>query len=54
MPPTAEQLKLPSSYGTPNRLLDWASVERRLVDSPHYGLATVRRDGTPHVPFTFA
>jgi len=49
MPPTAEQLKLPSSYGSPNQFLDWASVERRLVDSPHYWLATVRRDGTPHV-----
>jgi Pyridoxamine 5'-phosphate oxidase len=24
-------------------------VEQRLVDSPHYWLATVRGDGTPHV-----
>jgi hypothetical protein len=44
-----EQLTLPSSYGSPNRLLDWASVEQRLVDSLHYWLATVRRDGSPHV-----
>jgi hypothetical protein len=49
VPPIAEQLMLPSSYGSPNRLLDWAAVEQRLVDSPHYWLATVRRDGTPHV-----
>jgi Pyridoxamine 5'-phosphate oxidase len=44
-----EQLTLPSSYGSPNRLLDWASVEQRLVDSLHYWLATVRCDGSPHV-----
>jgi hypothetical protein len=49
MLPIVEQLRLPSTYGSPNRLLDWASVERRLVDSLHYWLATVRRDGTPHV-----
>lgn len=49
MPPIAEQLQLPSSYGSPDRLLDWASVEQRLVEAPHYWLATVRRDGTPHV-----
>ena len=49
MPPIAEQLSLPSSYGSPNRLLDWPSVEQRLIDSPHYWLATVRRDGSPHV-----
>jgi Pyridoxamine 5'-phosphate oxidase len=47
--PIAEQLELPTGYGSPSRLLDWASVEQRLVDSPHYWLATVRRDGTPHV-----
>jgi Pyridoxamine 5'-phosphate oxidase len=47
--PIAEQLELPSSYGSPNRLLDWASVEQRLVESLHYWLATVRRDGAPHV-----
>jgi hypothetical protein len=47
--PIAEQLRLPSSYGCPDRLLDWTSVEQRLVDSLHYWLATVRRDGSPHV-----
>jgi hypothetical protein len=49
MLPDAEQLTLPSSYGSPNRLLDWTSVEQRLVESLHYWLATVRRDGSPHV-----
>jgi len=49
MLPVAEQLPLPSSYGSPNRLLVWTSVEQRLVESLHYWLATVRRDGTPHV-----
>ena len=49
MSPVAEQLSLPSSYGSPNRILDWASVEQRLAESLHYWLATVRRDGSPHV-----
>ena len=49
MPPVAEQLRLPSSYGSPNRLLDWTVVEQRLVDSLRYWLATVRGDGSPHV-----
>jgi len=49
VPPIAEQLSLPSSYGSPDRLLDWPSVEQRLIDSPRYWLATVRRDGSPHV-----
>lgn len=49
MSPVTEQLKLPSGYGSPDRLLDWASVEQRLIDSLHYWLATIRRDGSPHV-----
>jgi hypothetical protein len=49
MPPVAEQLRLPSSYGSPNQLLDWTSVEERLAESLRYWLATVRRNGTPHV-----
>jgi nitroimidazol reductase NimA-like FMN-containing flavoprotein (pyridoxamine 5'-phosphate oxidase superfamily) len=49
MAPVAEQLRLPSTYGSPHRLLDWASVEQRLVESLHYWLATIRQDGTPHV-----
>jgi Pyridoxamine 5'-phosphate oxidase len=47
--PITEQLRLPSSYGSPDRLLDWAMVEQRLVDSLRYWLATVRRDSSPHV-----
>ncbi len=47
--PVAEQLSLPSSYGSPNRLLEWAPVEQRLIDSLHYWLATARRDGSPDV-----
>ena len=49
MPPVAEQLELPPSYGSPNRLLDWTSVEQRLAESRHYWIATVRRNGAPHV-----
>jgi hypothetical protein len=49
VPPIAEQLTLPSGYGSPNQLLDWPSVEQRLVESLHYWLGTVRRDGSPHV-----
>jgi hypothetical protein len=49
VPPIVEQLELPSSYGSPTRLLDWATVEQRLIESPHYWLATVRADGIPHV-----
>jgi hypothetical protein len=35
VPPVAEQLELPPSYGSPNRLLDWTSVEQRLAESRH-------------------
>jgi hypothetical protein len=49
VPPIVEQLSLPTTYGSPDRLLAWTSVEQRLVDSMHYWLATVRRDGTAHV-----
>ena len=48
-PKKVEQLRLPSGYGSPDRLLDWASVEQRLIDSLHYWLDTIRRDGSPHV-----
>jgi Pyridoxamine 5'-phosphate oxidase len=49
VPPIAEQLSLPASYGSPNRLLHWTSVEQQLAESRHYWIATVRRDGAPHV-----
>ena len=44
----AEQLTLPPSYGTPDRVLTWDEVERKLVESTTYWLATTRRDGRPH------
>jgi Pyridoxamine 5'-phosphate oxidase len=46
--PISEQLRLPSGYGSPNRLLDWTVVEQQLVGSLHYWLITVRRNGSPH------
>jgi len=35
--PVSEQLKLLSSYGSPSRILYWASVEQRLVDATRFG-----------------
>jgi Pyridoxamine 5'-phosphate oxidase len=49
MPPVAEQMRLPSTYGSPNHLLDWVFVEQRLIESLHYWLATARGEGSPHV-----
>ncbi len=43
---------MPDGYGLPETdegMLHWTDVERRLVDSAHYWLATVRPDGRPHV-----
>ena len=48
MLPVAERLELPAAYGTPDRLLAWAGVERRLTDAPVYWLATTQPDGSPH------
>lgn len=42
---------MPDGYGIPTSsqgLLDWDAVERRLRESMHYWLCTVRPDGTPH------
>lgn len=42
---------MPDGYGLPETtdgLLSWDEVERRLVASKNYWLATVRPDGTPH------
>jgi hypothetical protein len=42
---------MPDGYGLPattQGLLSWDEVERRLVRSKNYWLATVRPDGTPH------
>jgi hypothetical protein len=44
----AEQLTLPTSYGTPNRMLGWQEVEQKLAASKAYWLATTRPDGRPH------
>ncbi len=49
MAPISEQMPLPSTYGSPNKLLEWGSVEQRLIESPHYWLATICHDGRPHV-----
>ena len=43
------QLNLPASYGSPNRVLSWAEVEQKLIESKTYWLATTRPDGRPHV-----
>lgn len=47
--PRAERLAVPSEYGSPSQLLDWATVDARLGEAEHYWLATVRPDGRPHV-----
>ena len=44
----ARQLTLPTSYGTPDRVLGWDEVEQKLVASKTYWLATTRPDGRPH------
>jgi hypothetical protein len=43
---------MPDGYGVPEGdagLLEWAVVEARLVEAPHYWMATTRPDGRPHV-----
>jgi hypothetical protein len=45
---STERLSLPSSYGTPDRLLRWETVEPRLAAAPHYWLVTTRPDSRPH------
>ena len=44
----ARQLRLPKSYGAPDRVLSWTEVEQKLVASKSYWLATTRPDGRPH------
>jgi len=49
--PAASRPVIPDGYGLPETtdgLLAWPEVERRLVASKHYWLASVRPDGTPH------
>ncbi|HEX5616142.1 MAG TPA: pyridoxamine 5'-phosphate oxidase family protein, partial [Acidimicrobiia bacterium] len=49
---TRDRPQMPEGYGVPetdNGLLDWATIEARLVASQQYWMATVRPDGRPHV-----
>ena len=47
--PVVEQLKLPSEYGKPSRLVEWSAVEAKLEAALVYWLASTRPDGRPHV-----
>lgn len=49
--PTAARPTFPEGYGIPETsdgLLTWDQVERRLRDSLHYWISSVRPDGRPH------
>lgn len=50
-PTPTGQPDVPEGYGVgpDGQLLDWSTVEARLVDSLHYWMSTVRSDGRPHV-----
>ena len=51
-PPRRDRPEMPDGYGVPaddSGLLDWADVERRLVEATVFWLATARPDGRPHV-----
>lgn len=46
-----ERPTFPDGYGLPDTeegLLEWSTIEQRLVASKHYWLSTVRPDGRPH------
>ena len=47
--PRAEQLTIPSLYGSPSTLLSWDDVDTRLGEAKQYWVATTRPDGRPHV-----
>ena len=47
--PSGEQLRIPTEYGTPSRILSWPEVRAKLEEASNYWLATVRADGRPHV-----
>lgn len=50
-PPDASYVRFPSEYGDPTaaELRDWGEIEERLRAAPNYWLASVGRDGRPHV-----
>lgn len=50
--PIADRPRMPDGYGVPETtegLVVWEAVERRLVESRTYWMATTRPDGRPHV-----
>lgn len=50
--PTADRPIMPDGYGIPQTtsgVLSWERVERALIESIHYWVATSRPDGRPHV-----
>lgn len=50
--PTRDRPGMPEGYGVPEStdgLLDWSTIDERLLDSLHYWMATTRPDGRPHV-----
>jgi nitroimidazol reductase NimA-like FMN-containing flavoprotein (pyridoxamine 5'-phosphate oxidase superfamily) len=49
MEPIAERLDLPPAYGKVKRTVPWETVREELTKARVYWLATVRRDGRPHV-----
>jgi hypothetical protein len=48
MSPTAEQMVLPSGYGTPREKLEWGSVNQMLVDAPVLGRERASRWPAAH------
>ncbi len=50
--PARDRPEVPDGYGVPETadgMLEWATIEARLVDELHYWMATTRPDGRPHV-----
>lgn len=50
--PTVDRPVMPDGYGIPETtsgVLAWERVERALIESIHYWVATSRPDGRPHV-----
>ncbi len=50
--PSRDRPEMPEGYGVPeedNDLIDWVTVEARLVESAQFWMATTRPDGRPHV-----